>query len=101
MWTTICDIILMVLYLPLTLLYLCSGMLLEGPAAATISQWFEFRFFGYVGPILGLLTWPCLFAAIHLRKQGIVKAAAWLRIAPMLTFAAMILLCYLLRWVFG
>ena len=101
MWTTILEIVLLVLYFPLTLTYLFCGFLTENPNVTTIAQWFEFRFTGYVGPVLGLLTWPCLIAAIWLRKKGTTKAAAWLRMAPLLAFASLFLMGYLLRWIFG
>lgn len=101
MWTTILEIVLLFLYFPLTLLYLFCGLLTENPDVTTISQWFEFRFMGYVGPILGLLTFPCLIAAIWLRKKGKTKLASWLRVAPALTFASFFVICYLLRWSFG
>ena len=101
MWTTFLEIVLLILYFPLTLLYLFCGLLTENPDVTTISQWFEFRFMGYVGPFLGLLTFPCLVAAIQLRKKGKKKLAAWLRVAPLLVFASFFVIAYLLRWLFG
>ena len=101
MWTTIWELVLLILYFPLTLLYLFCGLLTENPDVTTISQWFEFRFMGYVGPFLGLLTFPCLIAAIRLRKKGKTKLASWLRVAPLLIFASFFVICYLLRWSFG
>ena len=100
MWTTIWEIVLLFLYLPVTLLFLMFGFLSEEPVA-TLAQWIEFRFCGNVGPILGLLTWPCLFVSIWLRRKGKTKAAAWLRVAPLLTLAFLFLLVCLLRWIFG
>ena len=73
MKTTILEIVLLVLYFPLTIFYLLCGTLLENPQIATAAQWFEFRFCGYVLPVLGLLTFPCLIAAIRLRKKAIKK----------------------------
>ena len=101
MWTLIGEVVLLILYLPVTLLFLSCGFLLEETTVATAAQWFEYRFCGYLGPVLGLLTWPCLFAAIWLRKRGKTKAAAWLRIAPLMAFAVMFLMCYVLRWTLG
>ena len=100
MWTTILELVLLFLYFPLTLLYLFCGLLTDNPVV-TISQWFEFRFLGYVGPFLGLLTFPCLIAAIWLRKKGKEKLAAWLRVAPLLVFSSFFVIAYLLRWSFG
>lgn len=99
MWTTILEIILLVLYFPLTLLLLMCGTLLEEPLTGTIAQWYECRFCGYLGPVLGLLTWPFLFLAIWLRRRGKDRAAAWLRVAPLLAFVSMILVAFLLDWI--
>ena len=101
MKTTLWEIILLVLYVPVTLFYLFCGYLAESPQIATVSQWFEARVMGLIGPILGLLTWPCLFAAIWLRRKGKTKIAAWLRVAPLLTFAALFLIDCLLCWTLG
>lgn len=101
MWTAIWEIALLVLYLPLTLLFLMCGMLTEEMIVTTAAQWFEFRFCGYAGPVLGLLTLPCLIAAIQLRKKGRHRTAFWLRTTPLLIFTGMIAMCYLLRWLFG
>ena len=95
------EIALLFLYFPVTLLYLFCGYLTENPQITTVSQWFESYVMGYTGPILGLLTWPCLFVAIWLRRKGKTKAAAWLRVAPLLALAFMFLLVYLLRWTSG
>ena len=100
MWTTIWEIVLLFLYFPVTLLLEMFGFLSEEPVS-TLAQWVEFRFCGNVGPILGLLTWPCLFVAIWLRRKGKTKAATWLRVAPLLTLASMFLLVCLLRWTVG
>ena len=101
MKTTLWEIVLLVLYFPVTLFYLFCGYLAENLHIATVSQWFETRVMGLIGPILGLLTWPCLFVSIWLRRKGKTKAAAWLRIAPLLTLAFLFLLVCLLRWIFG
>lgn len=100
MWTTLWEIFLLVLYFPVTLLLLMFGFLSEEPVS-TLAQWVEFRFCGNAGPILGLLTWPCLFVAIWLRRKGNTRAAAWLRTAPLLALAFLFLLVCLLRWLFG
>ena len=100
MWTIIWEVVLLVLYLPVTLLFLFCGFLLEETTVATAAQWFEYRFCGYLGPVLGLLTWPCLFVAIWLRRKGKTKVAAWLRVAPLLALVFMFLLVCLLRWIF-
>ena len=100
MWTTIWEIVLLALYLPVTLLFEMFGFLSEEPVS-TLAQWIEFRFCGNVGPILGLLTWPCLFVAIWLRRKGKTRTAAWLRVAPLLTLAFLFLLVCMLRWIFG
>ena len=101
MWTTLLEIVLLILYIPVTLLYLFCGYLTENPQITTVSQWFEARVMGLIGPILGLLTFPCLIAAIYLRKMGNTKVAAWLRVAPLLILISMFLLVYLLRWTLG
>ena len=101
MKTTLWEIVLLVLYFPVTLFYLFCGYLAESPQIATVSQWFEARVMGLIGPILGLLTFPCLIAAIYLRKKGKTKVAAWLRAAPLLILISMFLLVYLLRWITG
>ena len=101
MKTTLWEIILLVLYFPVTLFYLFCGYLAENPHITTVSQWFEARVMGLIGPILGLLTFPCLIAAIYLRKKGKTKVAAWLRFAPLLILISMFLLVYLLRWITG
>lgn len=101
MWTTILEITLLVVYVPVTLLFLMCGTLLEEPLIGTLSQWYEYRFCGYLGPVLGLLTLPCLFLAIWLRSRGKTRAAAWLRVAPLLAFAAMLLIAFLLDWICG
>ena len=100
MWTTLLEIVLLILYIPVTLLFAMFGFLSEDPVS-TLAQWVEFRFCGNVGPILGLLTLPCLFVAIWLRRKGKTKVAAWLRVAPLLALAFMFLLVYLLRWISG
>ena len=100
MWPTLLEIALLILYLPVTMLFLMFGFLSEEPVF-TVAQWVEFQFCGNVGPILGLLTWPCLFAAIWLRRKGKTKAAAWLRVAPLLALVFLFLLVCLLRWLFG
>ena len=100
MWTTVWEIVLLILYIPVTILFEAFGFLSEEPVS-TVAQWVEFRFCGNVGPVLGLLTWPCLFVAIWLRRKGKVKAAAWLRVAPLLVLAFLFLLVCLLRWLFG
>ena len=100
MWTTLWEIFLLFLYVPVTLLFEMFGFLSDEPVS-TLAQWVEFRFCGNVGPILGLLTWPCLFVAIWLRRKGKTKAATWLRVAPLLTLASMFLLVCLLRWTVG
>ena len=97
MWTTLWEIALLILYLPVTLLFAMFGFLSEEPVF-TLADWIEFRFCGNMGPILGLLTWPCLFVAIWLRRKGQANAAAWLRVAPLLTLVSMILLVCILRW---
>ena len=101
MKTTLWEIVLLVLYFPVTLFYLFCSYLAENPQITTASQWFEAYIMGYAGPILGLLTWPCLFAAIWLRRKGKTKIAAWLRVAPLLILISMFLLVYLLRWITG
>ena len=101
MKTTILEIMLLLLYFPLTIFYLLCGTLLENPQITTVAQWFEFRFCGHVFPVLGLLTFPCLIAAIRIRKKGRCKTAALLRLAPLLAFAVLFAMCYLLRWTFG
>ena len=101
MKTTLWEIVLLVLYFPVTLFYLFCGHLAENPHIATVSQWFETRVMGLIGPILGLLTWPCLFVAIWLRRKGNTKVTAWLRVAPLLILIFMFLLVYLLRWITG
>lgn len=101
MKTTILEIVLLLLYFPLTIFYLLCGTLLENPQIITVAQWFEFRFCGYVLPVLGLLTFPCLIAAIRLRKKGRCRVAAWLSLAPLLAFAGLFAMCYLLRWICG
>ena len=100
MWTTLWEIILLILYIPVTILFEAFGFLSEEPVS-TVAQWVEFRFCGNVGPVLGLLTWPCLFVAIWLRRKGKAKAAAWLRVAPLLALAFLFLLVCLLRWLCG
>ena len=100
MWTTLLEVVLLFLYIPVTLLFLMLGILNEDPVS-TLAQWVEFRFCGNVGPILGLLTWPCLFVAIWLRRKGKTKVAAWLRVAPLLILIFMFLLVDLLRWTLG
>lgn len=100
MWTTLLEIFLLVLYFPVTMLFMMFGFLSEEPVF-TVAQWLEFRFCGNVGPVLGLLTWPCLFVAIWLRRKGKTTAAAWLRTAPLLALAFLFLLVCLLRWLFG
>ena len=101
MKTTILEIMLLLLYFPLTIFYLLCGTLLENPQITTVAQWFEFCFCGHVFPVLGLLTFPCLIAAIRLQKKGRCKTAAWLRLAPLLALAVLFAMCYLLRWTFG
>ena len=100
MWTTLWEIFLLILYLPVTLLFAMFGFLSEEPVS-TLAQWVEFRFCGNIGPFLGLLTWPCLFVAIWLCRKGKTKVAAWLRVAPLLTLISMFLLVDLLRWITG
>ena len=101
MWTFLWEIILLVLYFPVTMLFLFCGYMAEETVVTTAAEWFEYRFIGYTGPVLGLLTWPCLFLAIWLRRKGKGKAAAWLRVAPLLILTALFLISYLLRWIFG
>ena len=100
MWTTLLEIVLLFLYIPVTLLFAMFGFLSDEPVS-TLAQWVEFRFCGNVGPILGLLTWPCLFVAIWLRRKGKTKVAAWLRVTPLLALVSMFLLVCLLRWSTG
>ena len=100
MWTTLWEIFLLIFYLPVTLLFVMFGFLSEEPVS-TLAQWVEFRFCGNIGPILGLLTWPCLFVAIWLRRKGKTRVAAWLRVAPLLILISMFLLVDLLRWIAG
>ena len=100
MWTTLWEIFLLILYLPVTLLFAMFGFLSE-ESVSTLAQWVEFRFCGNIGPILGLLTWPCLFVAIWLRRKGKTRVAAWLRVAPLLILISMFLLVDLLRWITG
>ena len=100
MWATLWEIFLLILYLPVTMLFEMFVFLSDEPVS-TLAQWVEFRFCGNVGPILGLLTWPCLFVAIWLRRKGKTKVAAWLWVAPLLILIFMFLLVDLLRWITG
>lgn len=95
------ELVLFVLYLPVTLILLMCGVLRESVLTATgFGELFTAYVLGYPCPILGLLTYPCLFWSISLRKHGKLICSRWVRFATPLAFIVLFCLCFLMESLF-
>ncbi len=94
------DIILGMLYLPLTLFAYLSGMAIEGVMTQSApSAVFIAYALGYTGPLVAFAAYPCLIASIILRRHGKKRLAVWLRFAPPLVLGAIWSICILAEWI--
>ena len=95
------DLLLGVLYFPFFVFCFLSGMAIEGVMTQTDpAVIFTAYVIGYTGPLISVLTYPCLFLSVNLREKGNRKAARWLRFAPPLTMAAIWGICALVETIF-
>ena len=93
------DILLGILYLPLTVIAFFSGMAIEGVLTQTDpASIFTAYALGYTGPLVAFTAYPCLIASILLRRKGKKRLAAGLRFAPLLVFGAVLGVCFLVEW---
>ena len=92
------DILLGILYLPLSFIAFMSGMAIEGVLTQSApSAIFTAYLLGYTGPLVAFAAYPCLIVSVLLRKKGKQHLANWLRLAPPLVFGAIPGICILIE----